>query len=96
MSDTETNEPDEYSDEYYERENEKISITRADARKFGKAYQVAFTTRKELYETTAHVGKLHKRIEKLEAKATSLKWDVGILFLGLIVLFLFQTGYLGP
>jgi hypothetical protein len=92
MSDTETNEPDEY----YERENEKISITRADARKFDNAYEVAFTTRGELYETTAHVGKLHKRIEELEANATSLKGRVSALFLGLIVLALFQAGYLGP
>ena len=85
MSDTETPDP-----------NEIISITREDARKFHKAYEITFTTREELNNRWSDVRILSERITKLEAKATSLKWDVGILFLGLIVLFLFQTGYLGP
>ena len=91
MSDTETN----YSDEYYEHENEKISITRADARKFGKAYEVACTTRGELFETTAHVGKLHKRIEELETKTSNTSSFAKMLLVGLVFLYLIQAGYIG-
>ena len=91
MSDTETNEPDEY----YERENEKISITRAEARKFHEAYGKSFRTGERLGELHSDYVKLYKRVEKLEANATSLKGRVSALFWGLIVLALFQAGYLG-
>jgi len=72
MSDTETPDP-----------NEIISITREDARKFHKAYEVTFATREELNNRWDDVQNLHKRIKKMEKRINT---ELGFICLVFLVL----------